>query len=242
MGVVKEKPWWIKVYVDLWGLLHKYLSSAPFIGEKWANSRDSREHSRFRVFDILTVILSVVTSFWYRVRIKRVIPGPNPQNGKIKGGENIVFRMVGLAIDFMTSAGPFQTPRRSLVPMTSLETAVIRKYTRIDVIPALWSLGTVCKAMFNTSPRNLGQMASAVLVYCQCPHGHEMARTIKISNRFPILYLASSKVILSYLPRFRDSHNPLFQWSKISKIIDRNRSEQKSGTNPICWQSPSFRL
>lgn len=110
MGVVKEKPWWIKVYVDLWGLLHKYLSSAPFIGEKWANSRDSREHSRFRVFDILTVILSVVTSFWYRVRIKRVIPGPNPQNGKIKGGENIVFRMVGLAIDFMTSAGPFQTP------------------------------------------------------------------------------------------------------------------------------------
>lgn len=188
MGVVKEKPWWIKVYVDLWGLLHKYLSSAPFIGEKWANSRDSREHSRFRVFDILTVILSVVTSFWYRVRIKRVIPGPNPQNGKIKGGENIVFRMVGLAIDFMTSAGPFQTPRRSLVPMTSLETVVIRKYTRDDVIPALWSLGSVCKAMLNTSPRNLGQMASAVLVYCQCLHGHEMARTIKISNRFPILY------------------------------------------------------
>lgn len=147
--------------------------------------------------------------------------------------------MVGLAIDFMTSAGPFQTPRRSLVPMTSLETVVIRKYTRNDVIPALWSLGTVC---INTSPRNLGQMASAVLVYCQCPHGHEMARTIKISNRFPILYLASSKVILSYLPRFRDSHNPLFQWSKISKIIDRNGSEQKSGTNPICGQSPSFRL
>lgn len=150
--------------------------------------------------------------------------------------------MVGLAIDFMTSAGPFQTPRRSMVPMTSLETVVIRKYTRSDVIPALRSLGTVCKAMLNTSPQNLGQMASAVLVYCQCPHGHEMARTIKISNRFPILYLASSKVILSYLPRFRDSHNPLFQWSKISKIIDRNRSEQKSGTNPICGQSPSFRL
>lgn len=242
MGVVKEKPWWIKVYVDLWGLLRKYLTSAPFIGEKWANSRDSREHSRFRVFDILTVILSVVTSFWYRVRIKRAILGPNPHSGKIKGGENIVFPKLGLAIDFMTSAGPFGTPRRSLVPVKSLETVAIRKYTRNDVIPAVQSLGAVWKAILVTSLRNLGQMASAIVVYCPCPFGHEMAHIIKISNRFPILYLTSSKVILSYLPKFRDSHNPLFQWSKVSKIIDITRSEQKSGTNPICWQSPSFRL
>lgn len=77
MGVVKEKLWWIKVYVDLWGLFYKYLLSVLFIGEKWVNLCDFWEYLRFWVFDILIVILLVVISFWYWVRIKRVILGLN---------------------------------------------------------------------------------------------------------------------------------------------------------------------